>query len=228
MGILHMFLGWFFHLKAIKKSKHFYWAPHNTQSVSSLTSCLPCPLGPQVQVAAGRTWMERDGGWARDLMRPMLEKKRKGMAGPRKSLTLGEAVFLHSVTITPNIPQGNCPQPLTCHLPGKIWAHPPMSPTTMPSSNSEASPESDGPAVWICVREPGSISVRCREVKLLIQVPTTQQEAKQRFEPRHAWLKAHTWRITNEKKARRTVFSWTLSPLSRINYTGGCLNMKGN
>lgn len=120
MGILHMFLGWFFHLKAIKKSKHFYWAPHNTQSVSSLTSCLPCPLGPQVQVAAGRTWMERDGGWARDLMRPMLEKKRKGMAGPRKSLTLGEAVFLHSVTITPNIPQGNCPQPLTCHLPGKI------------------------------------------------------------------------------------------------------------
>lgn len=57
----------------------------------------------QVQVTAGRTWVEGDGDG--DLMGPMLKKKE--MPGPRKSLTLGEAEFLHSVPITSDTPQGN-------------------------------------------------------------------------------------------------------------------------
>ena len=59
----------------------------------------------QVQVAAGRTWVEGDGGG--DLMGPMLKKEKKEMPGPRKGLTLGETEFLHSVPITSDIPQGN-------------------------------------------------------------------------------------------------------------------------
>ena len=59
----------------------------------------------QVQVAAGRTWVEGDGGG--DLMGPMLKKEKKEMPGPRKSLTLREAEFLHSVPITSDTPKGN-------------------------------------------------------------------------------------------------------------------------
>ena len=49
--------------------------------------------------------MEEDGGG--DLMGPMLKKEKKEMPGPRKSLTLQEAEFLHSVPITSDTPQGN-------------------------------------------------------------------------------------------------------------------------
>ena len=49
--------------------------------------------------------MEGDGGG--DLMGHMLKKEKKEMPGPRKSLTLGEAEFLHSVPITSDTPQGN-------------------------------------------------------------------------------------------------------------------------
>ena len=44
----------------------------------------------QVQVAAGRTWVEEDGGG--DLMGPMLKKEKKEMPGPKKGLTAGGRV----------------------------------------------------------------------------------------------------------------------------------------
>ena len=59
----------------------------------------------QVQVAAGRTWVEGDGDG--DLMGSMIKKEKKEMPGPRKSLTLGEAEFLHSVPITSDTPYRN-------------------------------------------------------------------------------------------------------------------------
>ena len=44
----------------------------------------------QVQVAAGRTWVEGDDGG--DLMGPMLKREKKEMPGPKKSLTAGGRV----------------------------------------------------------------------------------------------------------------------------------------
>ena len=49
--------------------------------------------------------MEGDGGG--DLIGPMLKREKKEMSGPKKSLTLWEAEFLHSVPITSVTPQGN-------------------------------------------------------------------------------------------------------------------------
>ena len=66
---------------------------------------LSLPLGGPSPGSCWETWVEGDGGG--DLMGHMLKKEKKEMPGPRKSLTLGEAEFLHSVPITSDTPQGN-------------------------------------------------------------------------------------------------------------------------
>ena len=66
---------------------------------------LSLPLGGPSPGSCWETWVEGDGGG--DLMGLMLKKEKKEMSGSRKSLSLWEAEFLHSVPITSDTPQGN-------------------------------------------------------------------------------------------------------------------------
>ena len=110
-----------FHLKTIRKSKHYYFAQHKNARCHKSNQLRSLPIGsPNPSNCWGERWIERDreGEWRLNGTHPR-ELERKEKARPRKRFTLREAAFLHLVTITSNAPPKNCPQPLRCQLPGE-------------------------------------------------------------------------------------------------------------
>lgn len=190
--------------------------PHNTWGVSDPSNWLSCPLGPQVQAAAVETV---DGqGWGNgdeDLMGPTLEKQRA-----RKQLDSGRVSpwgRQRSCTQLPSLP--TLPSPSHARFRGRIWAHSPMSPTTMPSGDSEAPPGPGSPAVWICVFLNLALFQWDAEGRSYIPSSNNPVRGKAKIWTQ-AWLtpKPTLEEKLMRKKARRTVSSWTLNPPSRINH----------